>query len=372
MPTFTAQKHLLLTKNKNVRIVQLIDSLEPGGAERMAVNYANALTNNIAFSGLVVTRKEGGLKKFVNQDVNYLFINKKSNFDYKGLFLLRKYCLQNKITHIHAHSSSFFWATLIKIIIPKIKIIWHNHLGASENLKGYYLFLLKCCSFFFNMTISVNPFLQIWAEEQLKLKNNIYLANFPSVDFENVSVSLLKGVEGKRILCLANLRSEKNHELLLEIAVLFKITNPEWTFHLVGKDFIDEYSTKIKSKIINLGLEKNVYIYGSQKEVSSIIKQSTFGILTSLSEGLPVSLLEFGMLGKTLVATNVGDVGRVIINNETGILIEGFDKEAFCSAIKRLVEEKEFKKHLEINIKEHVINQFSEEVIITKYLSQIS
>ena len=33
-----------------MRIVQLIDSLEAGGAERMAVNYANALVGNIWFS----------------------------------------------------------------------------------------------------------------------------------------------------------------------------------------------------------------------------------------------------------------------------------------------------------------------------------
>ena len=42
-----------------MRIVQLIDSLDAGGAERMAVNYANALSEKITFSGLVATRKEG-------------------------------------------------------------------------------------------------------------------------------------------------------------------------------------------------------------------------------------------------------------------------------------------------------------------------
>lgn len=358
--------------NKNVRIVQLIDSLEPGGAERMAVNYANALARKISFSGLVVTRKEGGLKEFINQEVVYLFLNKKGNFDFKALFSFRKYCIQNRITHIHAHSSSFFWATLIKATIPKIKIIWHNHLGASDNLKGYYLFLLKCCSFFFNLTISVNPFLQLWTDKKLWTSHNIYLANFPSVDFNSNPTSLLKGGEGKRILCLANLRSEKNHELILKIAVMLKLSNPEWTFHLVGKDFNDAYSTKIKKEIITLDLEKNVYLYGSQKEVSSLIEQSAFGILTSLSEGLPVSLLEFGIMGKTVVASNVGDVGRVIINNETGMLIEGFDEEAFYTAIKRLIEEPVYKKHLEKNIKDHVFSHFSEEAIITTYLSQIN
>ena len=49
-----------------MRILQIIDSLEAGGAERMAVNYANALAITIEFSGLVATRKEGPLLNQVN------------------------------------------------------------------------------------------------------------------------------------------------------------------------------------------------------------------------------------------------------------------------------------------------------------------
>ena len=45
-----------------MRIVQIIDSLEIGGAEKMAINYANALSAKIEFSGLVATRAEGKLK----------------------------------------------------------------------------------------------------------------------------------------------------------------------------------------------------------------------------------------------------------------------------------------------------------------------
>lgn len=45
-----------------MRIIQLIDSLEAGGAERMAVNFANGLASKADFSGLVCTRKEGLLK----------------------------------------------------------------------------------------------------------------------------------------------------------------------------------------------------------------------------------------------------------------------------------------------------------------------
>jgi hypothetical protein len=49
---------LILKKNENT---QLIDSLEAGGAERMAVNYANALAKQMIFSGLRLVVKKGRL-----------------------------------------------------------------------------------------------------------------------------------------------------------------------------------------------------------------------------------------------------------------------------------------------------------------------
>ncbi len=60
----------------DIRVIQLIDSLEPGGAERMAVTIANTFGNQLAFSGLVVTRLEGSLKETINSNVEYLFLKK--------------------------------------------------------------------------------------------------------------------------------------------------------------------------------------------------------------------------------------------------------------------------------------------------------
>ena len=65
-----------------MRIVQIIDSLEIGGAEKMAINYANALSARYEFSGLVSTRAEGKLLNQWNDSVSYLFLKKKSALDF--------------------------------------------------------------------------------------------------------------------------------------------------------------------------------------------------------------------------------------------------------------------------------------------------
>lgn len=131
-----------------MRIAQIIDSLDVGGAEKMAINYANALANHIDFSGIVATRKEGNLKYQIHPNVSYIFLNRKKTIDLKAVLTLKKYCKENKITHLQPHSSSYFTALLVKLVYFKIAIIWHDHNGLSEFLSSRKSFALKIASFF--------------------------------------------------------------------------------------------------------------------------------------------------------------------------------------------------------------------------------
>ena len=85
-----------------MRILQLIDSLDVGGAERIAVNYANALSSRIAFSGLVATRKEGALRSRINENVFFSCLHKRFTFDLGSILRLRSLCIANNVEWIHA------------------------------------------------------------------------------------------------------------------------------------------------------------------------------------------------------------------------------------------------------------------------------
>ena len=85
---------------KEIRVIQLIDSLEPGGAERMAVTIANGLLEEVGYSGLVTTRLEGGLRNTINQKVGYAFLNKKKAIDFSALLRLRTFVKINKVNNL--------------------------------------------------------------------------------------------------------------------------------------------------------------------------------------------------------------------------------------------------------------------------------
>jgi glycosyltransferase involved in cell wall biosynthesis len=352
-----------------MRILQLIDSLEAGGAERMAVNYANALAKQIEFSGLVVSRKEGQLVNEIDEGVSYLFLNRNMIIDFKALFKLRNYVGVNRVTVVHAHSTSFFLAFLLKLFYPSIKIIWHDHYGDSEFLNKRPLLALRLIAPFFSGVIVVNQKLKVWANENLHFEKVIYLPNFPSEEKNIIEHTVLKGINGKRIVSLANLRVQKNHFLLLEVANKLKVFYPDWTFHLVGKDSDDAYSKQIKSFIIENNLEKNVFLYGTKQDVKNILDQSTIAILTSQSEGLPMAILEYGLHKKPVVVTNVGEISSVIQNGKNGFLIIANQEQLFYDAVVTLVEKETLRIVFGNLLYNTIVENYSEETVINNYLN---
>jgi glycosyltransferase involved in cell wall biosynthesis len=355
-----------------MRIIQIIDSLEAGGAERMAVNYANILASEIEFSGLVATRKEGALLNQINPNVSYFFLNKKRQLDLGALLRLRSFVLKNKVSHIHAHSTSFFLAFLLKCICPYLKIIRHDHYGNNEFLANRPYFVLKQTASFFNGVIAVNQKLKNWSEVQLKAKNVIFLPNFPVKEIAVNDHTILKGADAKRIVSLANLREQKNHFLLLELAQKLKESHSDWTFHLVGKDFEDEYSRDIKKLIKEYDLEKNVFLYDSRHDVENILNQASIAILTSQSEGLPVALLEYGCCKKAVVVTNVGEIPVIVQHKKNGFMVDSNEPNLFYESLVNLITDEKLRFDFGKSLYDTIQVDYSAESVIKKYLNWLS
>lgn len=351
-----------------MRVLQLIDSLHTGGAERMAVNIANSLTSNMDASYLCATREEGLLKQSLSAGVQYLFLNKQATIDFKAIKKLHGFIKRNGIDIIHAHSSSFFLGTLMKMLNPKLILIWHDHYGNSEYLEHRSKFVLKISSLFFNHVITVNTKLQLWNEENLHIKSVNYLPNFTI--YQNVRPNtILEGNEGTRIICLANFRPQKDHINLLQAFSIVKTKHPDWTLHLVGKDYSDAYSNDIKDFIKENNLEKQVFIYGSCADISNILSQSTIGVLASKSEGLPVALLEYGVADLPVVATNVGDCHKVISNSEEGLLVEPQNHNALAEALVTCINDLDLRARVANNLQIKVLTSFSESTVMKSLIS---
>ncbi len=348
---------------KEFKVIQIIDSLSVGGAETVAVNIANALSEQNIKSFLCVTRKEGLLKNNLNTGVEYLFLNRKKIIDLKAINKLIKFIKSNKINLIHAHSSSYFIAVCVKLINFKVKIIWHDHSGNSEFLKNRNSFPLNVFSLFFSSIIVVNRQLKIWATNKLYCRKNYFINNFAV--FNNTDkTSKLKGILGKRVINLAGFREQKDHITLLRAFKLFLKSFPNWTLHLVGKDYKDDYANLIHNFITSNNLSDNIFIYDVRKDIKNILSQATIGVLSSKSEGLPVSLLEYGLAKLSVVCTDVGACASVIKHGQSGYLVPPKDFAKLAFYLIKLAQVKENQVKFGENL-EHIIKiNYSKESVI--------
>lgn len=342
-----------------MQVLQLIDSLDAGGAERVAVNLSNVLASRIDGSFLCATRKEGLLKESISKAVKYLFLNKQKKIDLKAIHTLSVFVKENKINIIHAHSSSFFLAIIIKFLNRNISIIWHDHYGNSEFLENRNYKVLKFCSKYFSHIFSVNKTLETWAKEKLRAKRVDYLSNFATSD-NQLSITVLKGVSGKRIVCIANLRAQKDHFTLIDAFKIVVKSYPDWTLHCVGKDFNDVYSENVKLKIKSEGLSKFVYLYESKPDIFNILTQCEIGVLSSKSEGLPIALLEYGLANLAVVSTNVGECKNVIKNRDNGLLVSSLDSIGLSKALVFYIQDEILRTKHSTRYNSYITKHFSE------------
>lgn len=322
--------------NRKPNVLQLIDSLAIGGAERMSVNLANTLSKKGVGSFLCATRKGGDLEAMVASEVSCLILGKRAPVDLKALWRLAGFVRKNQIDIIHAHSSSFFTAILVKLLTG-VRVVWHDHYGNAELLDKRPIKSLRYASVLFDYVVSVNETLAKWSRKHLLISKNriAYLPNFAELTPTHTNPQL-PGEPAKRIVCLANLREQKDHMTLLRAFNTFHKQHPDWHLLLVGEDRNDAYSASLKAYIAKEGLKDVVHILGSCSDSADILLASTIGVLSSVSEGLPVALLEYGLAKLPVVCTDVGQCSEVLDHGRYGVLVPPSVPDALADALAAL------------------------------------
>jgi len=357
-----------------MKVLTMIDSLIAAGAERMAVNIANGLTSAGIESHLCATHAGGPLEEFILPEVKTVFLHKKSLIDLKALLLLRKYVKINKIDIIHAHSTSLYWAVMVKWLTPGIKVIWHDHFGFSEQLHKRETKTLRFFVRFVKHIFAVNDILLNYAIKDLKKKPSqvSFLANFADIELDKNKIQKpdIPDIESyPKIVCLANLRKQKDHDNLLDAFAFVTKKHDSARLYLVGGHFNDDYYRRMMDRITNeADLKGKVYILGSRNDVSAILAECQIGVLSSISEGLPVSLLEYGLSNLAVVCTDVGDCSLVLDGGRCGRLVPPSNSEALAKEISYLLENKEEAKKLAEALNNRVLTDFSKKGAIEKIL----
>ncbi len=348
-----------LGNGQKVGVMHLVDTLEVGGAERVAVTLVNHLDQNRYVPHLCSTRREGPLAFAVDRSVRRLKLNRRWRFDVGPVFRLQRYIQRNRISILHAHGSTVFLARLIGMFPPYPAVIWHTHYGrfAVENRKAP---AYAAASRGIQGVIVVNRELGAWCQDTLRVpaERVWYLPN-PVAAWNpgNKSVSL-PGNQGSRIVCLANIRPEKDHRTLVRSMAQVAAAVPEAHLLLVGSVRDPELLASIQAEIKRLNLAKNISYLGSRQDAAEILDACDIGVLSSASEGLPMALLEYGRAGLAVVATAVGECEEVLGGGSVGMLVRPGSDDELASALITLLQNPHLRARLGAGFRQHVADSF--------------
>lgn len=315
-----------------MRILQVTDTLQPGGAERVAVDLSNFLANKGHEVFFCATRKKGALEDALNPGIFLTCLNRTSTFT--GLARFRKYVVQNNIRIVHAHGNSTAQFCVVALVgIFNVKIIHHDHNPVLEKRNW---FLQRIFFSQIDHWIVVSKPILNWVINKVGYqKPKLILNPINTQRFSKGSAVLSQPIT---LVALANYRVEKNYESLIQIGRLAKDQNLQIRFDCYGSHYESEYFFKIKSLCETYHLQDIIKLNPPTMQVPELLQNANVGILFSLHEGLPISLLEYMATSLPVVVTDVGDCGEIVRTSGCGEVVPVNNPEAFLLAIKNLIE----------------------------------
>jgi glycosyltransferase involved in cell wall biosynthesis len=190
-----------------------------------------------------------------------------------------------------------------------------------------------------------------------------YIPNFVCEPGPAAPPADLPDAMGSRIVCVANLRPEKDHLTLLGAMAQVIREMPTAQLLLVGAGTPDRRQLLLAERR-RLGLEQHVAWLGPRDDIPAILGACDIGVLSSASEGLPLALIEYGMAGLPAVATSVGQCAEVLDEGRAGLLVPPGRPAALAGALLQLLRSPERRVAFGDRLRKRVRANYSAEAVV--------
>ncbi|MCK4543938.1 glycosyltransferase [candidate division WOR-3 bacterium] len=337
---------------KDTLIIHSITKLDIGGAQKILLEILMFLKKQ-GYNIKLIAGNGGGLfYKFKNSDIEIIEINelrRSINPIYDILAFLR---IRNKLLEfrkeykniiIHTHTPKAGIITRIAAKLCNINDIYHTihgwgfFLGQSKVSFFIFIFIERITAKFTNKLISVSNYVK---DIGLKYKigdKDKYKTIYNSVERRSIIINtdivrekLYIDKKKKIVLQVSCLKAPKSPLDFIKIAEKMK-SNKNLLFILAGEGILrNSIEIYIKKYKIN-----NVRLLGWHKNIDELYQIASLCTLTSVSEGMPLTILEELSYNIPIVATDIGP-NKEILNNYK-YLCKPHDIDCFVRNINKLI-----------------------------------
>ena len=315
----------------------IITKLELGGAQKQLLSLINSL-NRSRFNLYMFTAREGFLVEDALSIVDLTvyrsrFLERPIN-PIKDILALLEICWFikiNKITIVHTHSSKAGIVGRWAAYFSGVKIILHTVHGWPFNdyqvpwLRALHIWLERISCGFTSRIIVVSHY-----DREVGLRNGIgepgkyrlVRYGIDKLEFSAEAGSIRNEfgfAEGDVVVgSIACFKPQKSPEDFIRLASSVAKRVPSVKFLLVGDG---QLRPSINKLISEYGLGSRMVLAGWRRDIPRVISAMDVFVLTSLWEGLPISVLEAMAAAKAVVVTDTGGIREVVSNGVNGYLV---------------------------------------------------
>ena len=322
-----------------MKILQLIPQLSSGGAERFVVDISNELSKSHDVSLVLSYALEGESAFYLPElaeSVKVYSLRKKLGFDFAYLYRLYKTIknISPDVVHTHLDACSHF--ALLKWLFPRVKFVHTVHNDAPFESGGRIKAFLKK-SFFIKgwckaATISKT------SDDSFK---EFYGSNVPStliyngraMEIEWAENDIIPRVDGHyNLVSIGHISPTKNHMLMCSAVDNLTKKGAPIELYMFGR-FADE-SIVERIKALN---NPHIHMLGEVENPRQYLRNADVFCMSSVVEGMPISLIEALSCGLIPVCTAVGGIVDMVDEGRSGFLSNDLALESYTSALERFL-----------------------------------
>ncbi|GHA43892.1 hypothetical protein GCM10007103_26380 [Salinimicrobium marinum] len=343
-----------------------------GGDNQMLTTY-NILKKYQDLQQIIFCAKDSVLEqKCREQKISYYSASRKSKYSLKFLRELINTLKKEKIDILHVHDSKAFTLSLLAIrLFPNLKFIYSRK--RNNKVTKNFFKVKKYNSSRIDKIICVSEAVKDVLKPVLKDHHKVRVI-YDGIDVDYLSASSNSGIlhrdynipEGTKLIGnIAGLTKQKDLFTFLESARLIEESfSGKIKFILVGQGPLEK---ELKQHANKLGLANDIIFTGFRNDVAQILPEFDLFMISSETEGLPLSVLEAFACKVPVVATAAGGTGEAVIHEHTGMISPVKDAASLAENVKKVLENNQLKDFMVANAFDLVHEKFSLEVMQKNY-----
>jgi glycosyltransferase involved in cell wall biosynthesis len=370
------------TTRKTVRVLQLIEHLRIGGAERIVCQlYQGAADSEVEQLVCVYSEKgslgeqleeKGGNIIFLAKNPRVLALTKQCRYLVSVLkifenllfvFKLANLFKEQKIDIVQCHLfSACLWCGLAAKLLGKNApvILMTEHYIRSREKIWYYLLLHRYLLNRANQIVAVSPdVVEALAVFHPNIKTPItIIQNSVTLLHKNVVENIEQQLPQvhPRIAIVGRLSYRKRHDVLLKALQHCMLAGLKFCCLVIGDG---EKRQQLEDSSRELGLDNHVVFMGQRQDIDELLPSIDIAVNVSDAEGLPVSVLEAMAAGLPVVATDVRGNRELVQHNKTGLLCQQGDAKAVAEALAVLINTPSFAKQLGVQAQAMIAENYN-------------